>query len=232
MSMKKIILIFTLCFSFISPIFSDGIWNEVINETSTIQNTCKEALCYENQVKKLIEVNEKLQKENEELSKKYEEFNKPLENYIKILSESKVLWDFKSNAYDLALNQIKYWFWIIFWIFSTLLAIWWYLWFKQWPDIRKRIISDIQTDIAISIDTKIDDKTKIINGSLEKEVELATLRINEEISYKKIKEIESTIMNSISDIVLNKTDELIKGWIIDTKIHDKISEELGKIFPK
>lgn len=175
--MKKIILIFVLLISFYSYSFADT-WD--IN-----------LLKYK--VDSIQEINKDLLKNNSDLEKKYSEFNFSLDNYLKQVK-------LKEDAYDLALNQLKYWVW---WIWTLIAILFWWLawfWFKGLLEFKNELSSQIRAKIE-DIFTKDDHN-------------ITRQKILDELKDKI--EIESIIKSEFDKLPKNDPDSLIsnQGFIV------------------
>lgn len=208
--MKKILLVILTWFVFSSTVFAVDV------------PVCKSFLCLQKQMTELVEENKSLRKQNEELVRKYDSFNTSLESYIKILAESKSLSEYKTDAYDTAINEIKYWFWIISWI---IVAILWFFWYRSWPELKNSIAEKVKKDIVIDTDKKIDDKIENNKKIIDKDIEIAIARLDGKIDYEKLKDIEKRVIDTLEPKILNKTEELFNSSI-DGKVAEKLREVL------
>ena len=222
--MKKIIFIFIWFFIFSTSIFASSNVDDIVPTDE--KSACQEVVCYENQIKKLIDVNEKLQEENKILSQQYEEFKKPLDRYIEILAESKSLSDSKSDAYDRALNDFNFWFKIFWWIIA-ILGLW--FGFKSWPEFKKNIKDEIQELVLAKATNSTNEAIERSISSMRKEQLSYLESISTEI-------IDNSLVDKISKIKTDLLKDIDIEWIssryVNNALNEKLPSEINKYFSK
>lgn len=177
-------------------------------------------------IDELIKVNTELQKENKDLQIKMSKFDSWLENYVKILAESKEQSKWKSEAYDIALNQIKYWAWITWGILSIVWILFWIWRGKELKTARETFESEIKDyrEYITKIDETLIKSSIISNFDVHKNwfiTELTTYintNVQDEITSKILADINKEIKPIIKDeLQLN-----------EIQLKDKIMAELKR----
>ncbi|MEF2175590.1 MAG: hypothetical protein V3575_03895 [Candidatus Absconditabacteria bacterium] len=199
--MRKIILVLiSLFFTYNFSFAGGGV--DIITGSS-----CEELKCLNNRIDELIEVNKKLQEENKILQNKYTEFNSGLKSYFEVISE-------KSNAYNIALNQIKYWAWFVGIILSLVGIIF---------GIRK----------GKELKDSNDEFKKLLNIK-EKKFEKYLSEASEEFKKLLIKYLDGQKIN-IESYMNSKIDKLISDELyikLFDKLYIKLFDELNIKFDK
>lgn len=221
--MKKIILIFVLLFSVYDYSLADW-W-----ELDFTWSICEESRCLNDRIDELIKVNEKLQEENKILQSNYTEFNSWLEYYVKILAESKLQSNEKWNAYDIALNQIKYWSWIVWIILSSVWIIFWIIKGKELQEARKAFETELGNyrEYITKIDETLIKSTVISNFYQNQSIIIDELKkyINTDFKYNINSEILSVIKTTVDEEFTLNWKKIKEDIIYEINKEEKMIEE-------